>query len=82
MEPSLFFAVVIYTYLNFKRTGIIEKLDYIKALGVDAIWIQPVYRSPMVDMGYDPISMKEIDPLFGTMEDMENLIQAAHERSK
>nr|XP_018913709.1 PREDICTED: probable maltase [Bemisia tabaci] len=59
---------------------IIEKLDYIKELGVDAIWIQPVYRSPMVDMGYDPISMKEIDPLFGTMEDMKNLIQASHER--
>ncbi|XP_072161116.1 probable maltase isoform X2 [Bemisia tabaci] len=58
--------------------GIIEKLDYIKDLGVDAIWIQPVYRSPMVDMGYDIISFREIDPIFGTMEDMKNLIREAH----
>nr|XP_018896539.1 PREDICTED: alpha-glucosidase-like [Bemisia tabaci] len=61
-------------------TGIIEKLDYIKELGVDAIWIQPVYRSPMVDMGYDPLTMREIDPIFGTLEDMKNLIRASHDR--
>ncbi|XP_072159768.1 maltase A3 isoform X1 [Bemisia tabaci] len=60
--------------------GIIEKLDYVKDLGVDSIWIQPVYRSPMVDMGYDPISMREIDPVFGTMEDMKELIRTAHEK--
>ncbi|CAH0393663.1 unnamed protein product [Bemisia tabaci] len=60
--------------------GIYEKLDYIKDLGVDVVWIQPVYRSPMIDMGYDPISMREIDPIFGTLDDMKRLIQGAHER--
>lgn len=60
--------------------GIIEKLDYIKALGVDMVWISPVYTSPQVDMGYDIADYRGIDPRFGTMEDMDSLIAGLHRR--
>ena len=58
--------------------GIIKKLDYIKALGVDAIWLTPIYESPMKDMGYDITNMEEIDPLFGEMQDFQKLLDIAH----
>ncbi|KAK5734939.1 hypothetical protein LTR17_008572 [Elasticomyces elasticus] len=60
--------------------GIVEKLDYIKALGVDLVWICPVYSSPQVDMGYDIADYRAIDPRYGTMEDIEQLIQELHRR--
>lgn len=60
--------------------GIIEKLDYIKRLGVDYIWLTPVYRSPMNDNGYDISDYYEVNPQFGTKEDLENLMEAAHTR--
>ncbi len=59
--------------------GIISKLDYIKSLGVGAIWLSPVYKSPMADNGYDVSDYREINPLFGTMADMEELIAKANE---
>ncbi len=58
--------------------GIIEKLDYIADLGVDAIWISPFFKSPMKDFGYDISDYREIDPMFGTLDDFERLIEAAH----
>jgi alpha-glucosidase len=58
--------------------GICESLDYLKALGVDAIWISPFFKSPMKDFGYDVSNYREIDPLFGTMEDFDELIKKAH----
>ncbi|WP_104400447.1 alpha,alpha-phosphotrehalase [Vibrio penaeicida] len=58
--------------------GIISKLGYLKALGIDAIWLTPVYRSPMVDNGYDISDYYAINPDFGTMEDFDELIAAAH----
>ncbi|MDO8497855.1 MAG: alpha-amylase family glycosyl hydrolase [bacterium] len=61
--------------------GIIEKLDYLKDLGVDAIWLSPVFKSPMKDFGYDISDYYAIDPLFGTMEDFEKLIKEAHDRN-
>ncbi|MBV6633326.1 MAG: alpha-glucosidase [Alphaproteobacteria bacterium] len=54
--------------------GIIEKLDYIQSLGVDAIWISPFYKSPMADFGYDVSDYRDVDPIFGTLEDAERLI--------
>ena len=60
--------------------GIIEKLDYLKALGIDIIWLSPVYQSPFVDQGYDISDYYAIDPSFGTMEDMEELIAEAKKR--
>ncbi|MCF6192842.1 MAG: hypothetical protein L3J46_00720 [Kangiellaceae bacterium] len=58
--------------------GIIEKLDYIVALGVDAIWISPIFKSPMKDFGYDISNYREIDPMFGTLEDFDRLLVKAH----
>jgi glycosidase len=60
--------------------GIIEKLDYIKALGVDVVWVCPIYTSPLVDMGYDIADYRAIDPRYGTMQDVDNLIAGLHER--
>lgn len=60
--------------------GIIGKLDYLKDLGVDIIWISPVYCSPMKDQGYDISDYYNINPIFGTMEDMEELLKEAKKR--
>ncbi len=60
--------------------GILAKLDYLQWLGVDAIWISPVFPSPMADHGYDVANYVDIHPLFGTLADMDSLIAAAHQR--
>lgn len=60
--------------------GIIGKLDYLKDLGVGIIWLGPVYRSPDADNGYDISDYRDIDPKFGTMADMEKLIEQAAQR--
>ena len=58
--------------------GITTRLDYLAELGADAIWIGPCFASPQVDHGYDVADYRAIDPLFGTLEDMDELIAAAH----
>jgi alpha-glucosidase len=58
--------------------GITDKLDYIAKLGVDAVWISPFFRSPMKDFGYDVSDFYDIDPLFGTMKDFEDLVAKAN----
>ena len=60
--------------------GIIEKLDYLKELGIDVIWLSPVYKSPMDDNGYDISDYQDIAPEFGTMADMDELIEEATAR--
>ncbi|MEZ8245629.1 alpha,alpha-phosphotrehalase [Vibrio splendidus] len=60
--------------------GIISKLDYLKHLSVDAIWLTPVYASPMIDNGYDISDYYAINPQFGTMEDFDLLLSEAHQR--
>ena len=60
--------------------GIIEKLDYIASLGVDAIWLSPVFRSPQDDNGYDISDYRDIEPMFGTLEDMRRLFAEAEKR--
>ncbi|WP_414652431.1 alpha-amylase family glycosyl hydrolase [Hydrogenophaga sp.] len=60
--------------------GICERLDHIQALGADAIWVSPVFRSPMADAGYDISDHCDIDPLFGTLADADHLIHEAHAR--
>ncbi|MGH7141857.1 MAG: alpha-glucosidase [Candidatus Saccharimonadales bacterium] len=60
--------------------GIISKLDYIKDLGVDAIWLCPIFPSPMVDFGYDISEYQDVDPIFGNLSDLERLIEQAHKR--
>ena len=61
--------------------GIISKLDYLKDLGIDIIWLSPIYCSPMVDQGYDISDYYNIDPSFGTMDDMETLLEEAKKRN-
>jgi alpha-glucosidase len=58
--------------------GIIDRLPYLQSLGVDAIWLSPIFPSPMADFGYDIADYTGIDPLFGTMADFDALISAAH----
>ena len=60
--------------------GIISKLDYLQRLGIDAIWLTPVYQSPMIDNGYDISDYYEINPDFGTMADFDQLLDEAHQR--
>ena len=60
--------------------GIERRLDHIAALGVDAVWLSPIYPSPMADFGYDVADYCDVDPLFGTMADFDRLLAAAHER--
>ncbi|HEY1987761.1 MAG TPA: alpha-amylase family glycosyl hydrolase [Terracidiphilus sp.] len=60
--------------------GIQKRLDYLTQLGVDAIWISPVYPSPMADFGYDVADYCGIDPIFGTLEDFDRLLAEAHRR--
>ena len=60
--------------------GVISKLDYLADLGIDAIWLSPVFRSPQDDNGYDVSDYRDIDPLFGTLADMDRLIAGAKKR--
>ena len=60
--------------------GVLEKVDYLKKLGVDIVWMTPIYESPMDDNGYDISDYYKINPLFGTMEQFEQLLDALHER--
>jgi alpha-glucosidase len=65
--------------------GIIDRLDYLagtpNSLGVDAIWLSPFYVSPMADFGYDVADHCDVDPLFGTLDDFDELIEASHRRN-
>ncbi|MBQ6206993.1 MAG: alpha-glucosidase [Oscillospiraceae bacterium] len=60
--------------------GIIQKLDYLRELGIGIVWLSPVYRSPLADQGYDISDYYSIDPRFGTMDDMDELIREAKRR--
>ena len=60
--------------------GIERRLDYLISLGIDAIWLSPIFPSPMADFGYDVADYCDIDPLFGTLADFDKLLAAAHQR--
>nr|CAD7398395.1 unnamed protein product [Timema cristinae] len=57
--------------------GIEEKLDYLMDIGVNGVWLSPIFRSPMADFGYDIANFTDIDPIFGTMDDFDDLIKKA-----
>ncbi len=60
--------------------GITQQLDYLRWLGVDALWLSPIYPSPMADFGYDISNYTDVHPLFGTLHDLDSLVQQAHQR--
>src|SRR5690554_6816037 len=60
--------------------GVTAKLDYIASLNVDAIWLSPFFTSPMKDFGYDVSDYRNVDPIFGTLSDLDKLIAQAHKR--
>lgn len=59
--------------------GITERLPYLADLGVDAIWLSPIFTSPMADMGYDVSDYTDIDPIFGTLADFDTMVDRAHQ---
>jgi alpha-glucosidase len=58
--------------------GVIQRLPYFRSLGIDAVWLSPIFPSPMADFGYDISDYVGIDPLFGTMDDFDALVETAH----
>ena len=60
--------------------GVTARLDYLKTLGIDAIWLTPFYISPQVDNGYDVANYIAIDPAYGTLDDFDELVAGAHQR--
>ena len=60
--------------------GILQRLDHLERLGVDVVWLSPVYRSPMADNGYDISDYQDVDPLFGSLEQLDELVAALHAR--
>ena len=54
-----------------RPAGIVDRLDYLRRLGVDAIWLSPIFPSPMADFGYDVSDYRDVDPLFGTLADLD-----------
>jgi len=59
--------------------GIVERLPYVASLGVDAIWISPFFTSPMKDFGYDISDYRDVDQMFGTLEDFDAVVGKAHD---
>src|SRR5512146_1298191 len=60
--------------------GMTSKLDYLQRLGIDVLWLSPVYSSPMDDNGYDISDYQDVDPLFGSLADLDELIAELHKR--
>ena len=60
--------------------GVEQRLDHLSYLGVDAFWLSPIYPSPLADFGYDVSDYTAVDPVFGTLDDFDALVAAAHER--
>lgn len=67
---------------TFSLTGISSKLDYFSDTGIKAIWLSPIYKSPMVDFGYDVSDFKAIDPTFGSMSDFDKLVKKTKDRGE
>src|ERR1700728_4797926 len=58
--------------------GVLDHLDYVASLGVDAVWLSPFFKSPLTDFGYDVSAHTEVDPIFGTLADADAVIAKAH----
>ncbi len=78
---SIYFFVCFFFLLLF-FSGITSRLDYFPEIGVDTIWLSPIYESPMADFGYDVSNFKNIDPIFGTLDDFDAMIAKMHQLGK
>ena len=63
-------------------TGIISRLDHLEYIGVEIIWLSPIYPSPMIDFGYDVSDFTDIEPMFGTIQDFDDLTKEVHKRGE
>jgi alpha-glucosidase len=85
-RTAVFYEIYVRSYADSGATGvgdlrgIRDHLDHLVALGVDALWLTPFYPSPMADHGYDVSDPRDVDPMFGTLADFDDLLAAAHER--
>ena len=61
-------------------SGVIQRLDYLKDIGVGIVWLSPFVKSPMKDFGYDISDFTDVDPLFGNMDDFRNLTKEIHDK--
>src|SRR5580693_7012167 len=68
-QHAVFQEIYPRSYMDSNNDGIASKMEYLKWLGVDAIWIAPCFPSPQVDFGYDVSDYEDIDPMYGTMDD-------------
>jgi maltose alpha-D-glucosyltransferase/alpha-amylase len=86
-KDSVFYQISVRAYKDSNGDGhgdlrgLTEKLDYLQTLGVDCLWLMPIYPSPLKDDGYDIADYYNIDPTFGTLDDLKALVKAAHERN-
>src|ERR1700744_848428 len=60
--------------------GVLERADYLAELGVDVVWFSPLYRSPQDDNGYDISDYQDVDPMFGSLDDLDQVVKAFHDR--
>jgi alpha-glucosidase len=63
-------------------SGVTEKLEHLKDIGVGGVWLSPIFKSPMADFGYDISDFKDIDPMFGTLSDLDHLLHTAKDLGK
>ena len=68
-----------YCFFILLFSGIISRLPYLQDLGIGAVWLSPFYKSPMKDFGYDISDYRQVDPLFGTMDDFNEMIKVTHD---
>lgn len=66
----------------FFTKGIIQRLGHIANLGAGVLWLSPIFKSPMADAGYDITDFRDVDPMFGTLQDFDELVSAAKEKGK